>query len=457
VRSFTVQASVPGGSEVHGDERGPGTHPSAQLLEGLTNVETPPGQELRSWRYPLTVEGSRSAVSSEARSYPFSQPDQLRLDPSYAHLREHEPLSRIQLPYGEPAWLVTRYADVKTVLGDPRFSRAEGSDRDEPRVTPGPCGGGILGMDPPEHTRLRRLVASTFTSRRVELLRPRAQEITDDLLDRMVKSGPPAELVEALAMPLPITVVCELLGVPESDRVDVQRWSAAVLSTTALPMEQVREYNGNLYRLIAGLIGQRRSDPTDDLVGALVQARDDQGRLSEDELIELIMGVLVAGHETVSSQLPNFVYVLLTHPGDWRRLQEEPDLLPNALEELMRWVPLGAVAAFPRYATEDVELEGGLVRAGEPVMVSIAAANRDEHVFADPERIDIERSPVPHVAFGYGAHHCIGAQLARMELQVAVGTLLSRFPELRLAVPEDALEWKEGMLARGPKALPVDW
>ena len=396
-------------------------------------------------------------MSSEIRSYPFSEPDRLQLDPTYAVLREDEPLTRISLPYGEPAWLVTRYADVKTVLGDPRFSRAEGSDRDEPRVTPGPCGGGILGMDPPDHTRLRRLVASAFTARRVELLRPRAQEIADDLLDRMAKAGPPAELVEALAMPLPITVVCELLGVPESQWADVQRWSAATLSTTALPMETVREYNGNLYQLIAGMIGQRRESPTDDLVGALVEARDEQGRLSEDELIELIMGLLVAGHETVSSQLPNFVYVLLTHPEDMQRLQQRPELLPNALEELMRWVPLGAVAAFPRYATEDVELEGGLVRAGEPVMVSIAAANRDERVFADAERIDIERSPVPHIAFGYGAHHCVGAQLARMELQVAVGTLLRRFPELHLAVPEDALEWKEGMLARGPKALPVEW
>jgi cytochrome P450 len=343
------------------------------------------------------------------------------------------------------------------VLGDPRFSRAEGADRDEPRVTPGPCGGGILGMDPPDHTRLRRLVASAFTSRRVELLRPRAQQIADDLLDRMAKAGPPAELVESMAMPLPITVVCELLGVPESQWADVQRWSAAVLSTTALPMETVQEYAGNLYQLIGGMVYQRREQPTDDLVGALVQARDEQGRLSEDELIELIMGLLVAGHETVSSQLPNFVYVLLTHPDELRRLREDPDLLSNALEELMRWVPLGAVAAFPRYATEDVELEGGLVRKGEPVMVSIASANRDERVFADPERIDIDRSPIPHVAFGHGAHHCVGAQLARMELQVAVGSLLRRFPDLRLAVPEDALEWKEGMLARGPKALPVEW
>jgi cytochrome P450 len=252
-------------------------------------------------------------------------------------------------------------------------------------------------------------------------------------------------------------VICELLGVPEADRADLHTWSAAMLSTTALPPQRVREYGGNLNGYIARLIGQRRREPSDDLLGALVQARDEQGRLTEPELVELTLGLLVGGHETVSSELPNFVYVLLTHPEQLRQLRADPQLLPTAVEELMRWVPLGTLAAFARYATEDVKLEGGLVHAGEAVMVSVAAANRDDRVFAEPERIDLTRSPAPHIAFGHGAHHCVGAQLARMELQVALGTLLRRLPTLRLAVPETELRWKSGMLVRGPEELPVAW
>lgn len=398
-----------------------------------------------------------AAAPPEVRSYPFSQPAGLGLSPLYAQLRDREPLTRVRLPYGDPAWLATRYADVRTVLGDPRFSRAVAQERDQPRVSPGPCGGGILGMDPPEHTRLRRLVAAAFTSRRVELLRPRTQEIADSLLDDLVAAGSPTDLIEHFALPLPVTVICELLGVPEADRADLHRWSAAMLSTTALPVQRVREYGGNLNAYMARLVAARRREPSDDLLGALVQARDEQDRLSGPELVELALGLLVGGHETVSSELPNFVYVLLIQPKLLRHLQDSPELLPNAVEELMRWVPLGTLAAFARYATDDVQLEGGLVRAGEAVMVSLAAANRDDRVFTDPERIDLTREPVPHIAFGHGPHRCVGAQLARMELQVALATLLRRLPTLRLAVPEPELRWKTGMLVRGLDELPVAW
>ncbi|GAA4681868.1 cytochrome P450 [Phytohabitans rumicis] len=393
------------------------------------------------------------------RAYPFSAPDRFHLDPFYAQLRRTEPLSRVRLPFGEEAWLATRYADVRTVLGDPRFSRAASLGRDEPRIIPRQLeGGGLLTMDPPEHTRLRRLIAKAFTARRVEELRPRTREIADDLLDKMVATGPPVDLVEHFATPLPITVICELLGVPVEDQDRFHVWSEAVVSTTSLTLQQIGEYMDNLFRYMAGLIAQRRQHPTDDLVGALVRARDeDNDRLTEDELVRMAAGLLAAGHETTVTQIPNFLYVLLTHPEQLDVLRARPDLVPSAVEELMRYVPLGVASSFARYALEDVELGGVVVRAGDPVLGSLSSANRDDEVFADPDGLDVARSTNPHIGFGHGAHHCVGAQLARMELQVALGALLERLPGLRLAVPEEELEWKSGMLVRGLKRMPVAW
>lgn len=396
-------------------------------------------------------------ATSEPRSYPFSEPDRLHLDPLYARLRAEEPLIRVRLAYGEDAWLATRYQDVRTVLGDPRFSRAAALERDEPRNRPEPGTGGLLSMDPPEHTRLRKLVAKAFTMRRVEELRPRVREITDGLLDRMVGNGAPADLVEEFALPLPVTVICELLGVPYEDRGDFRTWSSAALSTTALSREQIQEYLQNLHDYMAGLVARRRAQPTDDLLGALVRARDEEDRLSEDELVRLGVGLLIAGHETTATQIPNFVYVLLTHPDECARLRAEPELIPRAVEELLRYVPLGTAAAFARYATEDVEVGDVLVRAGEPVLAVVASANRDETVFSDPDTLDLTREVNPHVGFGHGVHHCLGAPLARMELQVALDSLLRRLPGLRFAVPESELRWKTGMLVRGLTSLPVAW
>lgn len=392
------------------------------------------------------------------RDYPFSKPDRLNLDPFYAHLREHEPLTRVRLPYGEDAWLATRYGDVRTVLGDQRFSRAAVIGKDEPRQTPQPLPAGMLSMDPPEHTRLRRLVAKAFTARRVEQLRPRTREVAGDLLDQVVAAGPPADLVEHYATPLPITVICELLGVPITDQDRFHVWTGALLSTTSLSPQTIREYIDNLFGYMAGLIAQRREQPADDFLSALIRARDeDHDRLTEEELIRLAAGLLAAGHETTVTQIPNFVYVLLTHPAQLAELRARPELVPSAVEELMRFVPLGVGATFARYALEDVELSGVVVHSGEPVVCSLPSANRDEDVFVEPEQLDFTRLPNPHIGFGHGAHHCVGAQLARMELQVALGTLLERFPDLRLAVPEEELEWKSGQLARGLKALPVAW
>lgn len=393
-----------------------------------------------------------------AHPYPFNPPDRLELDSRYAELRRAEPLIRVQLPYGEPAWLATRYADVRMVLGDARFSRAAAVGRDEPRNVPEQREAGILGMDPPEHTRLRRVVAKAFTARRVEQLRPGTRRIADELVDAMLAAGAPADLVAHLATPLPIRVICDLLGVPVADQDRFHTWSEAIVSTTALSPQRAQEYLDNLLEYMAGLVARRRRTPTDDLIGAMVRTRDAEAeRLSEEELVQLAAGLLAAGHETTVNQIPNLVYVLLTSPGQWARLRAEPGLVPSAVEELMRFIPLGATAAFPRYATEDVEVGGVLVRAGEPVVVSIHSANRDERVFADADRIDLARAVNPHLGFGHGVHHCVGAQLARMELQVVLATLLDRTPDLRLAVPEPELTWKTGLLVRGLTSLPVSW
>ena len=386
----------------------------------------------------------------------FGPPGRLEIDPAYEKLRAERPLCRVSLPYGEPAWLATRYEDVKTVLSDPRFSRAAAAARDQPRARPYTgAPGNIMSLDPPEHSRLRRLVAKAFTPRRVERLRPRVQEIADGLVDRMLDAGPPADLVESFALPLPITVICELLGVPVEDRHAFRTWSDAVLSTTRYTPEQVTEYTGRLRDYMAGLIAEHRRDPRDDLLGALVAARDEQDRLSEDELLSLAQAILVAGHETTASQIPNFVYVLLTHPDQLAALREDPGRIPDAVEELMRYVPLGVGAGSARYALEDVELGGVTVRAGEPVVVALASANRDAAVYTRPEELDLGRREASHLGFGHGPHYCLGAQLARMELQVALGTLLRRLPGLRHH--EEDIVWKTGMATQGPERMPVSW
>jgi cytochrome P450 len=396
-------------------------------------------------------------TTTQPRTYPFTS-QKLDLDPRYATLRREEPLCRVQLPYGEPAWLATRYEDAKVVLGDPRFSRAAATGRDEPRSRPYTSGAStIKNFDPPEHSRLRRLAMKAFTVRRVAALRVRAQEIADELVDAMLTKGAPAELVEDFALPLPITIICELLGVPFEDRSDFQVWSDAFLSTSKFSIEQVTDHRNRLRDYMAGLIAQRRETPRDDLLTALVVARDDQDRLSEEELLSLAEAILIAGHETTATQIANFVYALLTHPKQLAAVRADLDVIPQAVEELLRFVPLGAGGMQARYATEDIVLGGVTVRAGEPVIVATAAANRDETIYTDPEQLDVFRHEASHLGFGHGAHHCLGAPLARMELQVALHTLLERLPGLRFAGSEEDVVWKSGVSTHGPERMPITW
>ena len=390
------------------------------------------------------------------RSYPFGPVNGLDIDPKYAWLQEHEPLARVRLPYGEEGWLLTRFDDVRTALTDPRFSLAQAVIRDVPRLTEQRAGAGLTDLDPPEHTRLRRLVTTAFTARRVERLRARAERIAAELVDTMVRAGPPADLMAAVAVPLPGLMICELVGVPYADRERFQEWVAAFMSITALTAEERMAQMGALAGYLGELAARRREDPADDLLSARVHAQVDEDRLTETEVVELTVQLLAAGYESTASQLGDSVYALATQPGQLALLQARPELIPNAIEELLRWVPLLVTAdVLPRYAVADVELSGGTVRAGEPVLLAKHAANRDPRVFDDPDRLDVTRVVDRQLGFGLGPHHCLGAQLARLDLQVALATLLDRCPALR--VDADVVRWKTGFAVRSPTAVPITW
>jgi len=397
-------------------------------------------------------------ATGACRRYPFSR-SRLDPDPQYAELRRTEPVCRVQLPYGPPAWLVTSYELTRSVLGDARFSRAATVGRDNPRECPvefGQVAESVLCMDPPAHTRIRQLAGRAFTVRRVEQLRPRAQQIASGLIDSMAAAGPPADLVESFSFAFPAIIICELLGIPEADRHAFRRWTDAIVSTGTSTSEQVQEIYLHLAGYMASLFAQRRTQPGDDLLTWLVQARDDHDRLTEAELLFLGMALLVGGYETTAHQITNMVYMLLTHGPQLRQLKARPDLLPDAVEEMLRFIVFGN-AINPRIATADVRLGRVVVRAGEPVLCARSSANLDEQVFAHAAELDFDRDPNPHLAFGYGPHFCLGAQLARMELQVALDTMLTRLPGLHIAVPEDQLTWRTETMMRGLVAFPITW
>ncbi|MET7637230.1 cytochrome P450 [Streptomyces sp. NPDC005438] len=396
----------------------------------------------------------------EAPAYPFRTAVGLAPDPEFRAMRRDRPVYRATLPYGGEAWLVARYRDVRTVMADPRFSRAATTEPDRARFEPVPPPPvGIFVSDPPEHNRLRKLVAQAFTARRVEALRPRVRERVDQLLERMRTEGEngPVDFVEHFALPLPVTVICELLGIPEGDRERFRTWCDALLSTTALTREEIGASRRALSEYLADQVAARRREPTDDLLGGLVQARDDGERLGEQELVVFAGGLLVAGYETTASQLANFTFLLTQQPELWRELLAHPERVPDAVEEMLRYVPSLVTGGFTRVATEDVELSGTLIRAGETVVPLLGSANHDEEVFEEPERVRLDRDHNPHIAFGHGPHRCVGAQLARVELQEALTGILTRFPGLRLAQEVHEGMWKTGMIVRGVRELAVCW
>jgi cytochrome P450 len=315
----------------------------------------------------------------------------------------------------------------------------------------------MLSSDPPDHTRLRRLVSAGFTARRIERLEPRITEIAEHLLDQMAGSVE-VDLIDRYAFALPVQVIGELLGVPHEDRDAFRGWSTAIvegsLSNDQARTQRMQTSLRDLAAYIRGLLARIRQSPADDLLSALLAVRDSGDRLTEDELVSMVFLMLVAGHETTMNLIGTGVFLLLTHPDQRRRLDEDPSLLPNAIEEFLRYESPVQTSTY-RVTTEAVELAGVEIPAREPVLISLLSANRDGRRFDDPHRLDLARQDVGHLAFGHGIHFCLGAALARLEGRIAIEALLRRYPDLHLRVAVADLDWRPGLLVRGLSSLPV--
>lgn len=391
-------------------------------------------------------------------AFPFPPPRGLLCCPEYRQLRATQPVCRVRLPYGPDAWLVTGHAEAVTVLGGPKFSRAATVGMDLPRETPEPLERtGISVLDPPEHSRIRGLAAQAFTPRRIAVLRPQVERCSDRLLAAMKASGQPADLVSCYARPLPLQLVSELRCIPPADLHKLQAWSDAIAAGTSMSAAERQRLEADIVDYATALIAARRAEPGDDLVSALITVRDGGSKLTEAELVELTIGVLVAGIDTVGNQLANFAFMLLTHAAHWQALRASRELVPAAVEELLRFIPFDTGTMLPRVAVEPTTLGGQRISQGDVLLVAAEAANRDERVFEDGERLDFGRDSNPHLGLGHGPHYCLGAHLARLQLQVAVEHWLELLPELRLAVPPERIEWRRDQLVRGPVALPVNW
>jgi cytochrome P450 len=375
----------------------------------------------------------------------------------FALLRERGPVHHIRMAQGADGWLVVGYDEVRATLADPRLTKNWEHAADKLRKLRVSTGYHMLGADPPDHTRLRRLVAREFTAGRIQALAPRVQQITDELLDAMLAAPDPrADLVPALAFPLPITIICELLGVPFLEREQFRDWSNTVLGS-AEPDEKQR-ITGLMAAYLTELLAAKREAPGEDLMSALITTADEDGdRLSEDELMGTAWLLLVAGHETTVHLITNGVLALLRHPEQLALLRSDFSLLDGAVEEMLRYEGPVLTPTF-RFTVDPVEIGGTLIPGGgEVVLPVIGDANRDEAHFPDPRRFDIRRETRGHVAFGHGIHYCLGAPLARVEGRIALRSLLERAPGLALDTDPAALDWRTGMLIRGPRRLPVRW
>ncbi|WP_089105421.1 cytochrome P450 [Streptomyces hyaluromycini] len=378
-------------------------------------------------------------------------------DPTLAELMREGPVTRIQLPNGEGwAWLVTRYDDVRMVANDPRFSREAVMEQPVTRVAPHfiPDRGAVGFLDPPDHTRLRRSVASALTSKGVERVREKARRMLDELVDELVQDGPPADLTATILSPFPIAVICEVMGVPAADRHTMHIWTQLILSSNR-GKEVSERAKREMSAYFADLVALRDGSTGED-VASLLGAAVGRGEVALEEAVGLAV-LLQIGGEAVTNNSGQMFYLLLTRPDLLDRLRTEPEIRPRAIDELLRYIPHRSAVGLSRIAREDVDMKGVRIRTGDAIYVSYLAANRDPDVFPDPETIDFTRSPNPHVSFGFGPHYCPGGQLGGLEEELLVDALLDRLPGLRLAVPPEQVPFRKGALIRGPEALPVTW
>lgn len=376
---------------------------------------------------------------------------------AYDVLVARGPVHRVPLPGGAVGWLVTGYETARALLTDPRL--VKGGPGHGPYLAELPpdvasaIGHHMLALDPPDHTRLRRLVSAAFTRQRTDRLAPRIQQLTDVLLDRLA-GRPEVDLVAEFAYPLPIAVICELLGIPQEDRTEFRAWTAPLVAGGLAGLPAYSAAATALVRYVRELVARKRRQPADDLLSALVAVREQRDRLSEDELTSMVYLLLLAGHETTVNLIANGVRALLTHPEQLALLRAEPDRIGAAVEELLRFDgPLQS--AIPLVAVAPVPVGDVTIRPGAIVVVSLLAANRDPARRPGADRLDLTRPVSPHLAFGYGIHHCLGAPLARLEARIAIGGLVERFPTMSLAAPVEDLVRLPGLLMNGLAALPV--
>ncbi|MEV4358069.1 cytochrome P450 [Nonomuraea sp. NPDC004186] len=401
--------------------------------------------------------------SEQVLSYPI--PSEAALEPpaEWADLRGKCPVARVTLPSGDEATLLTRYEDVKQVLADPRFTRLLNAP-DAARLSANDDGGlfssemaAIIPDSGEPHQRWRRLVGKYFTAKRMAALRPAMAQIAEQLIDDMVEHGAPGDLKASLGFPLPVYVICDLLGVPASDRDRFAHWSDSLLNLTKFTQAETDASQAEFIQYMSEHVAAKRVTPGDDLLSELIEASAAEGEgLTDVELLATGMGLLVAGHETTANMIGKMVGMLLADRTRWERLLADPSLVRTAVEEVLRF-DANSGFGLPRYLKEETEVSGTVLPRGTTVICSMAAANRDESVFDAAAEMDLTRTPNPHLAFGSGSHSCLGQSLARTELQVVLEVLLRKLPTLELAVPVEELHRVEGLVVGGLRQVPVRW
>ncbi|WP_433513245.1 cytochrome P450 [Nonomuraea sp. CA-143628] len=399
---------------------------------------------------------------SGAPDYPFRNPTALEPPEEWASMREGCPVARVRLASGDEATLLTRYEDVKQVLSDPRFTRHLDAP-DAARVSADASGGsfakrrtGMATSVGEGHQQWRRLVGKAFTVKRVMAMQPRMVAMSERLIDAMVEQGAPADLVSGLGFPLPVWVICDLLGVPDEDRFRFPYWSDTLLNMTKFEQKEIDAAQADFNDYLTALIAAKKAEPGDDLISALLALVEEDGLMTEAVVLGTCQGLLVAGHETTANMIGKMVAMLLADRRQWERLLADPSLIRSAVEEILRF-DANPGFGMPRYLTEEVEVASTTLPAGTTVVCSLASANHDEDAFAQAGDMDLGRSPNVHLAFGVGPYSCLGQALARTELQTVLAVLLRRLPSLELAVPARELARREGLLIGGLQQVPVKW
>lgn len=394
---------------------------------------------------------------TELPTLPFDRPDLLALAPRMRELRAEAPIVRVRTAAGDPAWLVTRYDEIKELFADPRLGRSHPKPEEAAKISESALLGSAKdGYDTEDvdHARMRARLVPRFSARRMRLLRPRVEELVDGLLDALAEHGSPADLHQALSFPLPVLVICELLGVPFADRDHFHRLSngMADLHDNAKSAAAFQELIG----YVRDLVRRKRTEPGNDMLTELTEIEN--GSLTDDEIAGLGAAVLFAGHETTVVRIDYGMLLFAANPDQIALLLSRPDLVPSAVEEVLRLSSGGGSVGLPRYARTDIEIGGVTIRRGDAVLLSLGSGNQDDLAFTDAERMEIDRERTnQHLAFGHGARYCIGAALARAELTAVFERLFQRFPTLRLGVPSSELVWRTHMLTGGFAEVPVVW